>query len=284
MKLMLLASLTCFNESFDNQGLEWIFKNTADLGLDGLEFWNVRGEMENPAEIERLMKEYNVASPSYCCVGTNFAASTSEERLNARDVIRENLEICHRIKAGIMRIDLGHTDSPDYFDVKSMLVDAIVPCVEDAKKANVVLAIHNHGTGWTGESLVIKDIIDTIDSPYLRSRLCPGNFLLVEKETDPVVSTVELIPLTGGMFLKDWCEQEDAGEKGLSYYEARGKKYIGTSIGKGVIDYTRFFELLNKADFSGIAVLNIEKGFEGDILAIRESVDFVRKTIRRFAT
>lgn len=280
MSIRLLASLTCFRETFAERGLAWICAHTAELGLDGLEFWNVRVEMENLDEVTKLMRATGVTSPSYCCVGTNFASADERERRKARDVIRANLVICNRIGASLMRIDLGHPDAPTYTEAKPFLLEAITPCLEDARQANVVLAIHNHGIGWTGESLVIKDLVETIGSPHLRARVCPGNFLLVSKESDPAASGAALLPLAAGIFLKDWRMMDDAEKQGLPSYQVGKHRYVGTSIGKGVIDYARFLASLRSANYAGVLVLNIEKGIEDDLTAIRESVAFVRNAFK----
>ena len=180
-----------------------------------------------------------------------------------------------------MRIDLGHTDVTSYSEAKPMLLEAITPCIEDAHAADVILAIHNHGRGWTGECFSVNDLVQTIGSAYLRARVCPGNFLLVEKESDPVASGTALIPLAGGIFLKDWRVMDDAEERGLPFFQVGKHRYIGTSIGKGVIDYARFFKALRMANYSGMLVLNIEPGTEDDLTAIRESVAFVRSALKK---
>ena len=87
--------------------------------------------------------------------------------------------------------------------MESLLLEAIRPCVEDAQTDSVILTIHNHGLGWTGESMVIKDLIETVGSDYLRARVCPGNFLLVEKELDPVAASASLLPYAEGVLFRD---------------------------------------------------------------------------------
>lgn len=296
MSISLLASMACFRETYQARGLAWIFENTASLGLDGLEFYNLR--KEDLTNIRKLMDNSQVISPSYCCIGTNFASSDDKERRKARDVIRADLEICKGIGAHIMRIDLGDSEISSYAEAKSQILDSISPCIEDAYAADVILAIHNHGLGWTGESFVIKDLLETVASKYLQARVCPGNFFLVEKESNPVVSATTLLSLAKGILLKDWRRVTDGevlnenptniNKKYGCYFserakapvfQVRGKRYIGASIGKGVIDYARLFKSLNAAKYDGPLILKTEIGSEDDLTAIKESVAFIRNIL-----
>jgi sugar phosphate isomerase/epimerase len=168
----------------------------------------------------------------------------------ALEDLKRHIPRASKVGARIMRIVSGsmiHVDEPREPQI-SGTVRMLKEAVEIAAEHDVVLAIENH-IDFTGPEIV--QIIEGVDSEYLRANLDTGNPLRVYE--DPVECARVLAPYAVATHTKDIT----TGGKGGSP-STRFPFFPSCPTGQGLVDFEGVVGHLADAGFSGSLAVEVD--------------------------
>ncbi|PYI57598.1 sugar phosphate isomerase/epimerase family protein [Paenibacillus flagellatus] len=223
-------------------------------------FWkDVDAELDETADTAR---ENGIEVVSYA-VSNNLVSLNPEEREAGLRKITDDIPVARRLGTNVMRVFSGNlADGIEYRDALRWIVDGLKRAADEAGQAGVTLCLENHGK-LAGRGEQVKEIIDRVGSPALRSTFDTGNFLLVDER--PTEAAKALLPLVGHVHFKDFQEREGGRYKSLS-----GRVYEGVPAGEGDADLPAVLRLLADSGYRGRLVLEYE-GLGSDVEGIRRS-------------
>ena len=184
-----------------------------------------------------------------------------------------HLDIARRVGAKVMRVCAGgrRTRPATWAEHKAALVPIFRDLVPYAREQGVVMAVENHIDLLADEML---DLIDTIDSPWLRVCLDTANNLRMLE--DPLAVAEKLAPFAAATHLKDVAAQ-CGNPREFAFWPS-------VPLGTGLIDVPAILQLLRKVGYRGLLALEIDyldPRYAGDEeRAIGESLDYLRSLAR----
>ena len=243
LKLDVVSLETCFLPPLDRPFLESLRKKLADRKLEGMLSWG------HPRGLE---------------TGKNAAAAED---------LKKTVEAAQFLETRVLRIVGGgfvdRAQEPVLLQ-KERVLKMFPPLVEHAAAHDVVLAMENH-QDFTADEQV--EILQKIDSPYLRVTLDTGNNLRTLE--DPIEVVRKLAPYTAATHMKDII----ATGKGNPATEWR-RFWPSAPLGRGIIDLPEVVRILRQNNYQG--ALNVEIDFldprwPDEDEAVAESIAYLRK-------
>lgn len=233
--------------------LKWVPNTNAD-GVELLDFFWKDPAAELPLVLDTL-EALNLPVGAYA-VGNDFGNPDATVRKEQLAVVTRGVDMAKKLNTKVVRVFSGNLAEGITLEMaQTWIVEGLRRAAEYAEKHGIVLALENHGL-LAGKSSQVEGIISEVGSDYLRSTTDIGNFMLVDE--DPVAATAALAPLAAHVHVKDFRLFQDGDSHFLT--SLAGKKYVGTVVGEGSIDFTSALRALKKAEYKGW--LSVE--FEGD--------------------
>lgn len=242
LKLDVVSLETCFLPPLDRPFLENLRKKLADRKLEGMLSWG------HPRGLE---------------TGKNAAAAED---------LKKTIEAAKYLDTRVLRIVGGgfadRAQEPIRLQMERLL-KVFPPLLEHAAVYDVVLAMENH-QDFTADEQV--EILQKIDSPYLRVTLDTGNNLRTLE--DPIEVVRKLAPYAASTHIKDII----ATGKGNPATEWR-RFWPSVPLGKGIIDLPEVIRILRQNNYGG--PLNLEIDFldprwPDEDEAVAESIAYLR--------
>ncbi|QNK61639.1 TIM barrel protein [Pedobacter sp. PAMC26386] len=144
--------------------------------------------------------------------------------------------------------------------VKTAAIEGLGKLSEYGKKNNINIIVENHGS-YSSNGKWLSSVIKAVNNPYCGTLPDLGNFKIsADNEYDKYLGVEELIPYAKGISAKTNNFKEDGEERD--------------------IDYTRMFEIIKAAKWSGI--VGIE--YEGTGLSEDEGVKKTKALLERVRT
>ena len=236
--------------------MEDFIDTASDLGLDGVELTSYYFPQTDKGYLHSLKrrcleKGLDVAGAA---VGSKFTLTAPEHR--AAQVVMTKHWIEHAVELGApeLRVFAGVTlDGYADADAFGWAVEALSECAQTAAEKGVVLALENHG-GITRTARQVIDLIEAVDSEWLRVNLDTGNFGM-DPDTDPYEGMATVAPYA---------------------VTAHYKVSMRTPGGKRPVDLVRVVDTLRGAGYKGF--LNIE--YEEDEEP-RDAIPQIAEELRR---
>ena len=243
LKLDAVSMETCFMPSLDHAFLEGLRKKLDDRGIEGMLSWGHPRGLEtgkNKEAAEDLKKFIEMA---------NFFGNNLVRIVGGGLVDRNEEPIRHQI---------------------DRITEVLKEIVDVAATDNIILAMENHMDFAADEQL---EILERVDSPYLRVLLDTGNNLRILE--DPLEVVRKLAPYAVATHVKDIT----ATGKGSPASEWR-KFWPTVPLGMGIIDLPEVLKILKENNYQGS--LNVEIDFldprwPDDDKAVEESIAYLRK-------
>lgn len=216
--------------------MEDFIDTASDLGLDGVEltsYYFPQTDLDYLHSLKRRCLERGLTVAG-AAVGSKFTLAAPEERAAQVVMTKHWLEHAVELGAPELRVFAGITPE-GYEDVDAFgwAVEALSDCAETAAEKGVVLALENHG-GITTTAEQVIDLVETVDSEWLRVNLDTGNFGM-DPGTDPYDGMESVTPYA---------------------VTAHYKVSMRTPDGKEPVDVNRVVDVLRGAGYRGF--LNIE--------------------------
>ncbi|RQO71664.1 xylose isomerase [Pedobacter sp. KBW06] len=142
-------------------------------------------------------------------------------------------------------------------EIKASAIDGLGKLTEYGKKNKINIIVENHG-GYSSDGNWLSSVIKGVNSSYCGTLPDFGNFRIsAEKEYDKYQGVKDLMPFAKGVSAKTHNFKEDGEETD--------------------IDYTRMFEIIKAAKWTGI--VGIE--YEGSTLSEEEGIRKTKELLER---
>lgn len=243
------------------------------IALDGVElldiFWeNVEDPDDEIEKVVNALKERNLKVSAYD-VSNNFVVESDSERSKEIAKVIEGIRIAKKLGTNIVRVFCGDLYGDlSYEQAQQWIVDSLIVCAKVAEKEQVYLGIENHGL-LAGKSHQVNEIIEQVDSPYVKSTFDTGNFLLVHEQPNDAFDRLKENIVH--VHFKDF-RKKDPSENINAFRSIQGEELIGTIPGDGDVDLKYVVEGLQMIGYEGWLSLEYE-GIEEARCATKEAVN-----------
>lgn len=249
------------------------------ISLDGVElldmYWENKADKGKEIEQVKAALEKHQLRVSAYDVSNNFVKEASEERAEEVAKIIDGIQVAKQLGTNIVRVFCGdlHGDLT-YEDGQSWIIEGLKACAETAEKEQVYLAVENHGL-LAGKSTQVTEIIEKVNSPYVKSTFDTGNFLLVHEE--PTKAFEQLKDEIVHVHFKDFRKKE-ADESLRGFKSTEGVELIGVIPGDGEVDLASIVNGLKEVKYGGWLSIEYE-GYEDAEMANEEAVNRLRRLL-----
>ncbi len=248
--------------------IETVLNAAHELGLNGVEILHRQLLNEDNAYLQGIKRQaFRLGLDLYnLSIHQDFVWEDPAERQKHVEHTLRCIDLAHELGIGSMRINSGGWRKGGSFDdliqakgwVKpwdgytkddgfKWATDSIGACLPHAERKGVVLLLENHW-GLTTFAEDMAYIIEVINSPWLHAILDMGNFIF---ESDMYAAMARVAPHV-------WLAHAKTYYGGGSWYSLD-------------IDFTRVFQILLNAGFSGYVSIEME-GQEAPATAMPKSV------------
>ncbi|MET3697570.1 sugar phosphate isomerase/epimerase [Bacillus oleivorans] len=276
-------SMYSLNSAIQKEGWSTVdfIQYAKSIDLDGVElldfYWKSRGSKdEEIKEVLEVLANYNLQVSAYD-VTNNFVKESKEERVAEIAKVIDGIYTAKQLGTHIVRVFCGdlHGDLT-YEDGQGWIVDGLRECAKVAEAEEIYLAIENHGL-LAGKSKQVKEIIEMVDSPYVKSTFDTGNFLLVHEGPTEAFNYLkdEIIHV----HFKDFRKKEPNNPvKG--FRSTQGVEVIGVVPGDGEVDLAYIVNGLKADQYNGWLSIEYE-GFDDAKEANKEAVQRLKNLLGR---
>ncbi|MCL4514954.1 MAG: sugar phosphate isomerase/epimerase [Firmicutes bacterium] len=248
----------------------------SSAGVEGVElldcFW--RNEAEELVKTPGLLGKYRLAPAAYA-VGNDFVDPDPAKRAAQLDYVRRGVDVAKQLGAPVLRVFSGNAKEGIAFETaREWIIEGLRRSAEYAQEHRIVLALENHGL-FAGRSQQVREILETVNSPYLRATIDTANFFLVGE--NPAEAAEALARYAAHVHLKDFYKVGPDFAK-EAYKGVAGDRYTGIAAGKGEVDFPRIFRALRKAGYGGFLSIEFE-GNEDPEQGVAESVAYLSRIL-----
>jgi sugar phosphate isomerase/epimerase len=243
---------------------------SSGYGADAVDlleyYW--QDKAKQVSEVPGLLKKYNIKIGAFC-IGNNFIVKR-EERQKQIDYVKEGIKTAARLGASRLRIFGGSHDIPEGIrkeDRIGIIVQGIGECIDSAEKNGVTLVMENHG-GIPVTSGELLEILQAVNSPYLKVNFDIGNFIFYLDES-PVKAAEVLYPYIGHVHVKDMVKTGNPEEK-----------YRISVIGEGIVPVKECLDFLKQKGYKDYVSIEYEAWQTVDsMIGVKKSLEYLKNIL-----
>jgi sugar phosphate isomerase/epimerase len=260
--------------------LQRIIDYAAQNGFEGLEIINQRvvwhKDIGDDVKMNLArMRERKLRYFSYG-VEEDLCAVDPQTRWRAMNKVREAILLACITNVQLVCImGTGVTDSERGWDeVKALLVESLKDCLDLAAQKRVTLALMNCGRLCNGSTRLL-DLLQEVDSDYLKISLDIASFLLVNEEPADAVRTLAA-DVRSVHFTDVRNTDVYIGDK---WATVQGRQLMPSTLGEGIVPQREVLYALKQVDYQGyINVLYL--GDEEPAVGIERSANYLKTMLR----
>lgn len=251
----------------------------ASINLEGVELLDIYWEDKaNPSmEIEQVKKaldQYNMVISAYD-ITNNFVEESEAKREKEVTKVIEAIYTAKQLGANIVRVFCGDLQDGLTFDTgQAWIIECLKQCAKTAEQESIYLALENHGL-LAGKSEQVEEIINKVNSFYVKSTFDTGNFLLVHE--DPKHAFDRLKDKIVHVHFKDFRVKETT-ESIKGFRSTKGKELIGVIPGDGMVDLSYIVNGLKEINYQGWLSMEYE-GKDDAKTANEEAVNRLKELV-----
>ncbi len=251
----MLNALAISGTEYPYRPFEELLNVAEELGVKNLELWIPHNfKYEDTGSVGKVLARR----------GLQAVVISTWSQLNLRGDVgpRQNLIIQSILAAKALGARLVNT----YFGANAdrgpeealrHCRECILPCLEVASREGIVITLENEfettGTDWTRRADWVRQLMQSVQSPYFRTNYDPCNFYFAGEEAFPYAYEVlkeyiAYIHLKDGMKFRS--EAHPLPEDGFLWKDHSGD-YICCGMGKGAINYEGLFNALRRDGYHG---------------------------------
>jgi sugar phosphate isomerase/epimerase len=236
-------------------------------------FW--RNKEEEIPRVEQALQRTSLQVASFSA--SNNLAITDEVRWQEQvKDITDSVDMAVRFGAKVVRVFSGDKAGDTSFEeAKSQIIKGLKKAAEYAQAQGVTLCLENHGL-FAGKAHQVREVIEAVGSPALRSTFDTGNFLLVGENPSEAIG--KLKDYVSHVHFKDFQKVDD-DYPGHAYASTTGEKYVGKIAGEGEVDLRYILRALKDANYNGWLTVEFE-GEEEPKRGSTESIDNLVEILR----
>jgi len=228
-------------------------------------FWKKEEDIQS---VRKLLDELGMKVSAYS-IGNDFVQQDENARRKEIETVKKGIDVACALGTKLLRVFSGSPKEGISFDTASeWIISSLKECALYAEEKGITMVLENHGL-FAGKGSQVKEIIEKVNSEYLKANTDLGNFLLVNE--DPFKAVQELKDYVGFVHFKDFKE---VGKDEFGYDAIDGRKYQGTIIGQGQVPMKEVVDFLHENGYDGF--LSIEYEGVGDPVA--ETVESIKYT------
>lgn len=250
----------------------------SKIPVDGVELLDMYWADNNNLEIEqvkRTLDSLDLKVSAYD-VTNNFVKETIEERKAEVKKVLDGIEVAKMLDTNIVRVLCGDINGELTFEEgASWIIEGLKKCAEVAEKAQVYLAIENHGL-LAGTIAQVVEILKEVNSPYVKSNFDTGNFLLVHEK--PTEAFNQLKNEIVHVHFKDFREKIET-DSFNGFRSTEGVELIGVIPGDGEVDLAYIVDGLKEVNYEGWLSIEYE-GYDDAKLANVKAVSRLRNLLK----
>lgn len=243
----------------DEQRIKYV--ELVSCFMRGDEYLHIKQELDN-----RGMKV------SCYTILTNMVLPSADEW----KVFERDLNVAQKLGAQFVRVTGGDSIDLSCDEAKKSIIANLRIAVQKAQQASITLILENVGP-YTGRAVDVKQIVDAVNSPYLKVNFDIANCLLVEEDAidsfkllqDDIeyVHMKDFINLEHDQSSTTDIEQDDMWKIQPA---SDGTNYIGCAISDGEAPCLTLLDLLFESGYDGY--LSIEYEGVGDFYETERSL------------
>ena len=198
------------------------------------------------------------------CVFTWTRLNVPEKIKQKQQLILDSIELASKLGAKVVDTFFGPNPDRDKKTAIREYKKNILPCLEKAEEKSITICLENEfdktGTDITRRATDTIDLLEEIDSEFLRITFDPCNFYVAGEEPYPYAYRV-LKDYIGHIHIKDAVKYNKnlyGGEdkiKGDFIRKDASGEYIFVPLGEGGINYPAFLKALKKDGYDGFLTL-----------------------------
>ena len=249
------------------------FRLMRDLGAEGVDVMQGQVTDYTNAEVRTMMEDIGLGPASYIG-GANLTVADPAARMAALDTIRGVIDDARESGFDRLLVTTGACEEGlDRAEGRRRVAAGLAELLEYARAAGIVMSIEDFGSSrapyQTGAEVLEcckmagLDLMITYDS---------GNMVLGDE--DPVAALEIMKSRVVHAHAKDWQLLPADAEARLQ--SRSGKKYIGTVVGQGVLDYPAIFAALRAMNYEGFLSFEYE-GPDDPVEAARQGMAYLRE-------
>jgi len=251
---------------------QWTLDDFVDqcrsLNVEGIDFHQrFLPDPEKAADAILKALEGTGLELSGLSLSTNFNKDGDDFQREIEQAVKW-IGVASQAGARVSRIFGGHikdrNDEKGLASALEKVLSAMSELTKTAEEHNVILAIENHG-GVPGIGEEQVNIIEQIDSPFLKATVDVGNYMSCGQ--DPVAGSTLAAPYCAYVHLKDLKKSA----QGLD----------SCAVGEGDVDHAGCLSVLNEAGYKGYVALEYE-GSEDERQGVRKSIDFMHEVMSSY--
>lgn len=243
-------------------------------GVDCVELVDMYVMDDEIPKIKEYLDKNNMKVSSYSA-SNDFVIGTDEEREAQVEYLKKCCDTALYFGTNIVRVFAGNiVEGKSYEDCFECIVSSFKKCVKTAEEKGVYFCLENHGV-LAGKPEQVKQIIDAVGSPNLKSTADTGNFNIVG--ADPYEAVKMLINDIGHVHFKDMIETEDG-----VWVSPEGKKFLGCTIGDGVVELDAIVKYLSEKGYDGYISIEYEAPESECFTNVKKSIEHTRSLIEKY--
>lgn len=221
-----------------------------------------------------LVNSYGMSVSSYS-IGNDFVHKDPKKREAEIDYVIASIDTAISLNTKFLRIFCGDVKEGITFEEgKTWILEALKKTAKYAEAKKITMVLENHGF-LAGKSDQVKEILETVNSPYLKSNSDVGNFMLVEE--NPLDAVKKLKDHLGFIHFKDF---KDVGEEASVYKSISDKHFEGMILGKGDVPLKDIVNYLRSISYNGYLSIEYE-GIDEPIFGTTESIKYAQAILKK---
>ncbi len=227
------------------------------------------------AEMKRLVEDAGLQVSS-AIGGANLTTGNTALRVQSLEQLRRVIDAAVELGTRTVLITPGAcAPGQDRSEARRNVASALAEVLPYAEAAQVTLTIEDYGSPnaayqTSDECLECCELA----GPGLMMTYDSGNMLMGDE--DPVAFLHAIQSRIAHVHAKDWEPLPPDADYGLT--ARSGKKYVGTVVGQGVLDYPAIIHALKAIGYKGFVSLEYE-GRGNPVAAVREGMAYLRELI-----
>ncbi len=243
-----------------------------ELGAEGVDFSAPHGTDYTNADVREMVQDAGLVISSYIG-GANLTMDDPAERAHSLDEIRRVIDSAVEAGTTAVMVTTGNcARGQDRAEGRRNVAAGLAEVLPYAKDRGVTLSTEELGSSLapyqtSAECLEVlemagADLMMTYDS---------GNMVLGDE--DPISFLEAVKSRVVHAHVKDWELLPPETDIGLT--ARSGKKYVGTAVGQGILDYPAIITALKAMDYQGFLSFEYE-GRTDPVQAAREGMAYLR--------
>ncbi len=243
-----------------------------ELGAEGVDItaWHV--DQYTNAQVRQLVADAGLVTSCYIG-GTSLTMDAGPERRAALDTARKIMDDSAEVGAQIVLLTAGScAPGQDKAEGRRNVAAGLAQLLPHARANGCILTIEDFGASSAAYQTAAECLeCCELAGPDMMLTYDTGNMVMGDENPVDFLEVVKA--RVAHAHAKDWRRLPSDAEQGLR--SRAGKKYIGTVVGQGILNYPRIIAALKAIGYAGFLAFEYE-GEQDPMEAAREGMAYLK--------